>query len=168
MKSLKSISVFVFCLFLGLSSVKAQDTTPTPTTDTAPTTDVTTTTEVTVDTDSPGAVLTADQVALLKAQKDLIIANREAFKASLTEAQLAILESTDLSKKDIFAALAATFTAEQRAIITANKESVRALREEFRSTLTSEQRQQLGPLNNAKARDVEAIVELKGRAHKRN
>ena len=166
MKSLKSISVFVFCLFLGLSNVKAQDTTPT--TDTAPTTDVTTTTEVTVDTDSPGAVLTADQVALLKAQKDLIIANREAFKASLTEAQLAILESTDLSKKDIFAALAATFTAEQRAIITANKESVRALRDEFRSTLTSEQRQQLGPLNNAKARDVEAIVELKGRAHKRN
>lgn len=166
MKSLKSISVFVFCLFLGLSNVKAQDTTPT--TDTAPTTEVTTTTEVTVDTDSHGAVLTADQVALLKAQKDLIIANREAFKASLTEAQLAILESTDLSKKDIFAALASTFTAEQRAIITANKESVRALRQEFRSTLTSEQRQQLGPLNNAKARDVEAIVELKGRANKRN
>ena len=73
-----------------------------------------------------------------------------------------------MSKKDIFAALAATFTAEQRAIITANKESVRALREEFRSTLTSEQRQQLGSLNNAKARDVEAIVELKGRGNKRN
>lgn len=156
MKSLKSISVFVFCLFLGLSNVKAQDTTTT--------TDVTTTTTA----DSHGAVLTADQVALLKAQKDLIVANREAFKASLTEAQLAILESTDLSKKDIFAALAATFTAEQRAIIAANKESVKALRDEFRSTLTSEQRQQLGPLNNAKARDVEAIAELKGRAHKRD
>lgn len=163
MKSLKSISVFVFCLFLGLSNVKAQDTAPTPTTD------VTTTTEVTVDTDSPGAVLTADQVALLQAQKDLIIANREAFKASLTEAQLAILESTDLSKKDIFAALASTFTEEQRAMIMANKESVRAIRAEFRSTLTSEQRQQLRSLNNAKAVvDTEAIVELKGRAHKRN
>lgn len=165
MKSLKSISVFVFSLFLGLSNVKAQDATPT-TTDTAPTTEVTT--EVTVEADSHGAALTADQVTLLKAQKDLIIANREAFKASLTEAQLAILENTDLSKKDIFAALAATFTTEQRAIITANKESVRALRDEFRSTLTSEQRQQLGSLNNAKARDVEAIIEFKGRANKRN
>lgn len=158
MKSLKSIFVFVFCLFLGLFNVKAQDTT----------TNVTTTTEVTTDTDSPGAVLTADQVALLKAQKDLIIANREAFKASLTEAQLVILESTDLSKKDIFAALASTFTAEQRAIITANKESVKALRDEFKSTLTSDQRQQLGSLNNAKAADVEAILELKGRAHRKN
>lgn len=158
MKSLKTISVFVFCLFLGLSNVKAQDTTPVPTTNT----------DVAVNTDSHGAVLTADQVALLKAQKDLLAANREAFKASLTEAQLAILENGDLSKKDIFAALAATFTAEQRAIIAANKESVKALRDEFRSTLTSEQRQQLGSLNNAKAVDAEAIVELKGRAHKKN
>lgn len=149
MKSLKTIAVTLFTLFLGITSTVAQDL-------------------------SSSTILTAEQLALLQAQKDLITANREAFKATLSAEQLAILENTDLDKKEQKAALAATFTDAQKTLLQENRESVKALKDEFKTSLTDEQRQELRSQNSGKSKGSatdgtsDAISDIKKRSHKRN
>jgi murein L,D-transpeptidase YcbB/YkuD len=130
MKTLKTIAVFAFSIFLGISNVVAQDAKH----DHAP-------------------ILTIEQAALLQAQKDLMTANREAFKATLTAEQLAILDNTDLDKKSQKAALASTFTEAQKSLLKDNRESVKAIRAEFKASLTDEQRKTLRSQNDGKVRD---------------
>lgn len=118
MKSLKTITAIAFMLFLGISNAEAQKSTTITT-------------------------FTTEQQKLVQEQRDLMTANRVAFKASLTAEQQAILADPSLSKEEQHAALVKTFTEAQKTILTENRESAKALKEEFRNTLTSEQRQQI-------------------------
>ncbi len=93
-------------------------------------------------------------------------ANRDAFKASLTAEQLAILKDRTLTKEQQQSALVATFTATQKAILSENRERAKALKEEFRTTITKEQRQQLHSQNENKIR--EKINEIKERKMRKN
>ncbi|MFL2595550.1 MAG: hypothetical protein ACJ0P9_02550, partial [Flavobacteriaceae bacterium] len=45
-------------------------------------------------------ILTPEQLALLKEQNELVKSQREAFKNSLSDEQLAILENTDLDRRE--------------------------------------------------------------------
>lgn len=118
MKSLKTITAIAFMLFLGISNVEAQKSTTITT-------------------------FTTEQQKLVQEQRDLMTANRVAFKASLTAEQQAILADPSLSKEEQHAALVKTFTEAQKTILAEHRESAKALKEEFRNTLTSEQRQQI-------------------------
>lgn len=148
MKSLKTIAFALFTIFLGTTSVLAQDL-------------------------SSSTILTTEQLALLQAQKDLVTANREAFKATLSADQLAILENTELDRKEQRAALAATFTDAQKTLLQENKESVKAIKDEFKTSLTDEQRQELRAQNVGKSKGSgtdgtnEAVSDFKKRNHRR-
>lgn len=141
MKSLKTITAVAFMLFLGISNVEAQKSTTITT-------------------------FTTEQQKLVQEQRDLMTANREAFKASLTAEQQAILNDPSLSKEQQHAALVKTFTEAQKAILTANRESAKALKKEFVNALTTEQRQQIRAQNGIKI--SETAKESKGRNVRRN
>ena len=141
MKSLKTITAIAFMLFLGISNVEAQKSTTITT-------------------------FTTEQQKLVQEQRDLMTANREAFKASLTAEQQAILADPSLSKEQQHAALVKTFTEAQKNILAENRESAKALKEEFRNTLTSEQRQQIHAQNGVKI--SETAKESRGRNVRRN
>jgi vacuolar-type H+-ATPase subunit H len=93
-------------------------------------------------------------------------ANREAFKASLTAEQLAILKDRSLTREQQQAALVATFSDAQKAILNENREKAKSLKEEFKTTLTKEQRQQLHSQNENKIR--EKLSEIKERRIRKN
>lgn len=141
MKSLKTITAIAFMLFLGISNAEAQKSTTITT-------------------------FTTEQQKLVQEQRDLMTANRVAFKASLTAEQQAILADPSLSKEEQHAALVKTFTEAQKTILTENRESAKALKEEFRNTLTSEQRQQIHAQSGVKI--SEAARESKSRNIRRN
>jgi hypothetical protein len=141
MKSLKTITAIAFMLFLGITNVEAQKSTTITT-------------------------FTTEQQKLVQEQRDLMTANREAFKASLTAEQQAILADPSLSKEQQHAALVKTFTEAQKTILAENRESAKALKEEFRNTLTSEQRQQIHAQNGVKI--SETAKESRGRNVRRN
>ena len=130
-----------FILFLGISNVQAQKSTTITT-------------------------YTTEQQKLVQEQRDLMKANREAFKASLTAEQQAILNDPALSKEQQHAALVKTFTETQKTILAENRASAKALKEEFRNTISTEQRQQIHAQNATKIR--ESVQESKGRNVKRN
>lgn len=110
--------------------------------------------------------LTVEQQKLLKEQRDVIKANREAFKASLTAEQLAILKDRSLNKEQQQAALIATFTEAQKSILNENRERAKSLREELKSSLSKEQRQQFHSQNDNRAR--EKLSEIKERNVRKN
>ncbi|PRZ23409.1 hypothetical protein [Flavobacterium granuli] len=141
MKSLKTITAVAFMLFLGISNVEAQKSTTITT-------------------------FTTEQQKLVQEQRDLMTANREAFKASLTAEQQAILNDPSLNKQQQHAALVKTFTEAQKAILTENRESAKALKKEFVNALTTEQRQQIRAQNGTKI--SETAKESKGRNVRRN
>jgi hypothetical protein len=141
MKLLQTIGVIVF-FFFGSLNMEAQNS------------------------DAIPKALTADQTALIKAQRDLIVANREAFKASLSAEQLAILANPKLNAKQQQAVLLSSLTNEQKQLLADSKEKAKQLKEEFRSSLTEEQRQQIRLLNEQKIR--ESVQESRNRFHKRN
>jgi Spy/CpxP family protein refolding chaperone len=85
-------------------------------------------------------VLTAQQQAVLKENKQK---HREAaakFKATLTADQKAILKDRALARKDRKAKLEATLTADQKQILAANKANAMASRKAFMATLTDKQK----------------------------
>lgn len=159
MKSLKTITVIVFSLFLGLSNVQAQEKT-----------EVKEKPELTEKPElkdrSEVKNFTAEQKQLLQERRELMAKNREAFKASLTAEQLAILNNKDLNKKEQHAALVLTFTTAQKAILAKNRESVEVLKKDFKATLTAEQHKELHSEKEHKIR--ETIKESKGRNKKGN
>jgi Spy/CpxP family protein refolding chaperone len=85
-------------------------------------------------------VLTTQQQAVLKENKQK---HREAaakFKATLTADQKAILKDKALARKDRKAKLEATLTADQKQILAANKANAMASRKAFMATLTDKQK----------------------------
>ncbi len=134
MKPIKIIAIVVFGILIGTSGSQAQD-------------------------NEHVKNLTDTQKELLQAQRELIKANREAFKASLTEAQLAILENQELTKQERHDALILTFTDAQELILTENREGVMEAKETFRATLTQEQRQHIRI--RTRARTAEGKNELR-------
>jgi len=141
MKSITTILLIAFTLFLGTTKVLAQE-------------------------KEPIENLTVEKHKLLQEQRDVMKANREAFKASLTAEQLAILKDRTLTKEQQQSALVATFTDAQKAILSENKEKAKALKEEFKTTLTKEQRQQLHAEKENKIR--EKLSEIKERKVRKN
>ncbi|GEL10307.1 hypothetical protein SAMN05192550_0661 [Flavobacterium glycines] len=127
MKSIITITVFLF--FMGLHSGRAQKSTV-------------------VDN------FTTEQQKLVQQQRDLIKANREAFKASLTAEQLAILKDASLSKEQKQAALVLTFTTAQKNLLNESKENIKDLRRDFKNSLTTEQRQQIQEHNSNRIRET--------------
>ena len=70
-------------------------------------------------------------------------ANRDAFKATLTKEQLAILKDKTISKTEIRQRLLATFTKTQKDLVRNQQLRLRQTRESFRKTLTRDQRKTL-------------------------
>jgi hypothetical protein len=88
-------------------------------------------------------------------------ANRNAFKASLTNEQLAILRDKTISKNELRKRLNATFSETQKSMVKNQRLRLRKTRDNFRKTLTGEQRKtikkQIDKIRNYKDRG-----ELKG------
>lgn len=101
----------------------------------------------------PG-VLNPDQRLLLKNQRELMIQNREKFKASLTQEQINILESKELSPKVQQAALMASLNESQKALIFENISKAKQIKDDFRNTLSEEQRQKIRRLNEFRQREL--------------
>ncbi len=141
MKPTTTKILLVFTFFIGVSTVQAQE-------------------------KDRATTLTIEQQRLLQEQRDVLKANREAFKASLTAEQLAILKDKSLSKEQQQAALIATFNETQRAMLNENREKAKALKEEFKTSLTKEQRQQLHAEKESKIR--EKLSEIKERKIRKN
>jgi hypothetical protein len=84
--------------------------------------------------------LTKQQMNLLQKEKEVIKANRKAFKGSLTRKQLIILRDKTVSKNERRKRLSATFSVIQKEMVKEQQVSLRKTRDNFRKTLTSEQR----------------------------
>ena len=129
MKSLKIFSTLLFFLSLGLSNVQSQNN------------------EVMQN-------LTQTQQQLMKEQRELVVANREAFKATLNAEQLSILDNKELSKQERLKNLVSTFTATQKELMAKNKASIDALKATFKKTMTTEQRQHMQSQNKSKMHET--------------
>ena len=87
--------------------------------------------------------LTAEQQQLIQEQRNLIMTNREHFRASLTEEQLAVINNRDLARDQRHDALMGLLTDAQQAMLREHKEVVQDIKEQFRMSLSTEQRQQM-------------------------
>lgn len=127
MKSIKIIALVVFGLLVGISSVEAQQN------------------QNRGKNMNNAAVetMTAEQRQLIQEQRDRIKEKRELFRASLTEAQLAIFDNNDLTQQERHDALMASLTETQKALMQEHRESVQESKQQFRNSMTSEQRQQI-------------------------
>jgi len=128
-KSIKLIILISFCFLLGLTSIEAQNNTLMQN-------------------------LTETQQQLLKEQRELVVTNREIFKASLTKDQLTILDNSALTKQERLKALTSTFTTDQKNLMAKNKASIEALKETFKNSLTAEQREHMQSQNMSKMHDT--------------
>lgn len=88
-------------------------------------------------------ILTEDQKAMLKANRQKQKAAHEAFKATLTADQKAILHDKSLDRKDKKAKLEATLTPDQKQMMANNKATRQADRKAFMATLSDAQKAQL-------------------------
>jgi hypothetical protein len=87
--------------------------------------------------------LTKQQRDLLQNEKEVMKANRKAFKASLTKEQMTILRDKTVSKNERRKRLSATFSIIQKEMVKNQQVSLRKTRDNFRKTLTGEQRKML-------------------------
>lgn len=129
MKSFKIFLTVLILLFVGLSSIHAQNN------------------EVMQN-------LTQEQQQLMKQQRALVVANREAFKATLSAEQLAILDNKKLTKQERQRMLVSTFTSTQKELMAKNKASIEVLKETFKNTMTTEQRQHMQSQNMNKMHET--------------
>lgn len=127
MKSIRIITLVVFGLLVGMSSVEAQQNQNRGKN----------LNKATVET------MTAEQKQLIQEQRDRIKEKRELFRASLTEAQLAIFDNNDLTRQERHDALMASLTETQKALMQEHRKSVQESKQQFRNSMTSEQRQQI-------------------------
>ena len=87
--------------------------------------------------------LTKEQRNLLQKEKEVMKANRKAFKASRTKEQRSLLRDRRISKKELRQRLLASFSVIQKDMVRKQQVSLRETRNNFRKTLTSEQRKML-------------------------
>lgn len=111
--------------------------------------------------------LNAEQKKLLQKEKEVMKANRAAFKATLTKAQLAILKDKSISKTEIKQRLVASFTKTQKDLVRNQQLRLRETRDNFRKTLTKEQRKTLRERIN-KIKNTRDRGELKNGLRERN
>jgi len=126
MKTLKLITSLVVILLIGTLNAEAQK-------------------NINRSKDMMSAIenLTAEQQQLLQEQRNLIMTNREHFRASLTEEQLAVINNRDLARDQRHDALMVLLTEAQQAMLQEHKEVVQEIKERFRMSLSTEQRQQM-------------------------
>lgn len=127
MKSIRIIALVAFGLLVGISNVEAQQ-------------------NLNRGKNMNKAaieMMTAEQKQLIQEQRDRIKEKRELFRASLTEAQLAIFDNNDLTRQERHDALMASLTETQKALMQEHRESVQESKQQFRNSMTSEQRQQI-------------------------
>ena len=89
------------------------------------------------------AILTADQQAMLKQNKQKHREAAKAFRATLTTEQKAILADKAVPRKERKAKLAATLTSTQKEVMAANRAQNKANRKAFVATLTDAQKVQM-------------------------
>lgn len=89
------------------------------------------------------SILTADQQAMLKQNKQKRREAAKAFKSTLTTEQNAILADRSVSRKERKAKLEATLTTTQKEVLIANKVQNKANRKVFVATLSDAQRAQM-------------------------
>jgi len=87
--------------------------------------------------------LTKDQRELLQKEKEVMKVNRKAFKATLSNDQLAILSDKTISKSQIRKRLMVSFTRTQKELVKNQQLHLRKTRDNFRKTLTGDQRKML-------------------------
>ncbi len=126
MKTIKIITLVVFGLLVGISSMEAQQVQNRSQAN-----------KVAMEN------LTEAQKLMLQQQRELIKHNRETFKASLSAEQLAILENAALTKQQRRTALIASFTKGQQQLLQQQKMNMQMVRQQFKSTLTDDQLQQI-------------------------
>ncbi|MCB8998524.1 MAG: hypothetical protein H6540_00450 [Bacteroidales bacterium] len=93
--------------------------------------------------DRLSANLTAEQKALLEANRSSITETREAFKASLTADQLRMLKDNSLSIDQKREGLKSSLNAEQKQLLNQNRQLRMMQRQQFRSSLTYQQKQMI-------------------------
>lgn len=84
--------------------------------------------------------LTEAQKSMLKQNKEVIKANRKAFRKTFTAQQKAIIKDSTLSRSAKKKALRATFSSAQSAQFESNKKEIQTLRNTFLETLTEDQK----------------------------
>ncbi|PWG06441.1 hypothetical protein DIS07_01015 [Polaribacter aquimarinus] len=111
--------------------------------------------------------LTKEQKVLLQKEREIMKANRDAFKATLTKEQLAILKDKTISRSEVRLRLMKTFTKTQKDLVRNQQVRLRKTRESFRKTLTREQRKMLKERID-KIRKAKDRGELKNGPRERN
>lgn len=92
------------------------------------------------------AILTPEQQAMLKANRQKQHEARKAFHASLTADQKAILKDKTLSHKERKEKLKSSLTDEQKKVMAANKEMHKANHKAFVATLSADQKAKMKEL----------------------
>ena len=104
--------------------------------------------------------LTDEQQLLLSATLEQSAENFETFNSSLDVFQMAILENRELSNKEKFQALKASFTLEQRALWEANHVLEKAMKDDFKNALSEDQQKDMkGTIEGALDHEQLAIME---------
>ena len=88
-------------------------------------------------------IYTPAQIEMIKAQRKLIKADKEAFRATLTMEQKAIFNDESLTREARRKAMKEMLSAEQKALLAANRAKAKSLREDFKATITDEQKEAL-------------------------
>ncbi|WDF54837.1 hypothetical protein [Mucilaginibacter sp. KACC 22063] len=102
------------------------------------------------------AILTPEQQAMLKENREKQKEAHKAFKATLTPEQQAVLKDKTLSRKDKMEKLKGTLTADQQKMMADNKAARKANRKAFVATLSDTQKAQMKELfkNSRQGRGV--------------
>lgn len=88
-------------------------------------------------------IYTPAQIEMIKAQRKLIKADKEAFRNTLTDEQLAVFKDESLTREERRKVMKAMLTADQKALLTTNRQKAKSLREAFKATITDEQKEAL-------------------------
>ena len=88
-------------------------------------------------------IYTPVQIEMIKEQRKLIKADKEAFRATLTMEQKAIFNDESLTREARRKAMKEMLSAEQKALLAANRAKAKSLREDFKATITDEQKEAL-------------------------
>ena len=81
-------------------------------------------------------IYTPAQIEMIKEQRKLIKADKEAFRATLSAEQLAVFKDESLTREARREAMKAMLSAEQKALLAANRAKAKSLRETFKATIT--------------------------------
>ena len=88
-------------------------------------------------------IYTPAQIEMIKEQRRLIKADKDAFRATLSKEQLAVFKNEDLNREERRKVLKEMLTPVQKELLASNKAKAKALREKFKATITAAQKEAL-------------------------